>query len=670
MQQDPTPLDSADDRAPSPREDPVGAAHLQMAFGLCGIGLWQYCLARHTLWWDAVTRRIHGVSDAYVPSVEEAIDFYAPEARQLIREAVETALHAGTEFSLDLPLVRQDSQRIWVRAHVRALRKDGRIVGAWGTFQDITELRDARDRAEAAEQRLLDAIAVLPDAFVLYDSAERLVVCNERYRKINALRPADVRPGTPFEAIVRRGVTSGLYPQALGREEVWLAERLRQFRAPPAEPVEMQLAGGRWVQAVDGVTREGGRVGLRTDITALKRQQAALVAARQKAEAADEAKSRLLANVSHEIRTPLAGVIGMLDLLLADPHGSDNRARLQLARDSAQHLLGTLSDLLDLSKMDAEVMTLKHERYDLRALVQDICALFRDKALSQGLWLECQVDEALPAHVLGDRQRLRQVLNNLVSNAVKFTQAGGVTVSVRRGGAAAAPEVQIDVVDTGIGLPDDAQHTLFARFAQAKHSDSKHFGGTGLGLAISKQLVELMGGRIGAKNRVEGGSHFWLALPLREAVAQTEPAHATVTPASPPLPKATLSKAPAAKPLRILAAEDNRVNQMVVRGFLEPQGYAVEIAEDGEAACAAAEHRAFDVILMDIQMPKLDGVEATKRIRAGDGPNRATPIVALTANALEGDRERYLAAGMNAHVAKPIDAEMLVGMVQSLAALR
>ncbi len=372
---------------------------------------------------------------------------------------------------------------------------------------------------------------------------------------------------------------------------------------------------------------------------------AALAGATARAEAASRAKSQFLANMSHEIRTPMNGVIGMAELLAATPLDASQREVTETIRSSGQILLAIINDILDLSTIESGQLVLEKAPFSLVSVLSQAVKVVSPAAQAKSLALDVDADPAIPSHLIGDRLRLGQVLVNLLSNAVKFTDAGRVTLSTRL--VAATPltpaTIRIDVRDTGIGIETDRLSRLFQPFEQGDASMSRRFGGTGLGLVISKRLVELMDGRLWGESQPDAGSTFSLELPLRVAD--------TPSPPSRPV-KAAVAAAPPARSLRLLIAEDNPVNQRVASRMLQRLGYQSDVVENGRLAVEAVERQAYDVIFMDVQMPELDGLEATRRIKARTGP--APWIIALTAHALEEDRKQCLAAGMNDFLSKPV----------------
>jgi signal transduction histidine kinase/CheY-like chemotaxis protein len=385
---------------------------------------------------------------------------------------------------------------------------------------------------------------------------------------------------------------------------------------------------------------------------------AALEAARDVAEKASRSKSAFVASMSHEIRTPLHGIIGVADLLLRSELHGRPRDLAEMLRGSGQSLLSIVNDILDMSKLEAGGVTIETIDYVPADEITQVIDLLSPKAAEKGLELLTTVDETARRTWSGDPTRLRQVLLNFVGNAIKFTDRGTVTLTARcHEDEANGAWLRIEVVDTGIGISTAAQQLLFKKFTQADQSITRRFGGTGLGLAIAKELVEAMRGEVGVESQPGMGSRFWFALPLRPAEFRQSAIPADATP--------TRLVGPAARPgKRILLAEDVRVNQVIATDLLTSAGHTVDLARDGQEAIEAAQTGNYDLILMDIHMPRIDGLEATRKIRSLDGPSSRLPIIALTADAIAGRREDYVAAGMSDFLSKPFDPAALAAVVE------
>lgn len=392
---------------------------------------------------------------------------------------------------------------------------------------------------------------------------------------------------------------------------------------------------------------------LSTEIAQRQVIETELRAVGERAVAASRAKSEFLATMSHEIRTPMNGIIGMLRIVRDTPLTPAQRDHIDTAASSADTLLDLLSHILDFSKIEAGHLELERIAFSPAAIARSVVDILRPRASAKRLSLELQLDPELPVGAIGDPTRLRQVLFNLVGNAIKFTERGGITVELSgRGSNATTCELTFRVKDTGIGIGEEALARIFRPFTQGDSSMSRRFGGTGLGLAISQKLVEAMGGGLGAKSKVGEGSEFQFTLRL------PKPGHAEIARATQP----SDFNMPQLRG-RVLVVEDDRINQRVIGHFLKQMGLQTGLAEDGNSAIEIALQQPWDLVLMDCQLPGVDGLEATRQIRARQ-PDRPMPIIALTANASTQDRTACLAAGMNDFLTKPVRVELLAATLQ------
>jgi signal transduction histidine kinase/ActR/RegA family two-component response regulator len=527
-----------------------------------------------------------------------------------------------------------------------------RRAGAWlRRLLGGEALARAEQQAREAEARLRAAIDAIPEGVVFLDAEGRYVLWNQRYAEIYH-RSADLfRPGAKLIDTLRVGVERGDYPDAIGREEAWLAERAARLTNPQRRH-EQRVSDGRWLMIEERRTSDGGLIGLRVDITDMKAQAAALEAAVAKAEAASRAKNDFLANMSHEIRTPLNGILGLAEVLSRTHLDVSQRSMLKTMVASADALNQLLSDLLDFNRLEAGKIEIAREPFELGEAVGEAAALFAFQARAKGLDFEVRVADDARRMVLGDAARLKQIMTNLLSNALKFTQAGRVTLTVARG--ALDDRCYFEVRDTGVGFePRDAER-LFDRFEQADGSITRKFGGTGLGLAICRQLASLMGGMISAAGQPGVGAVFTLVLPLRVAeTADEAPPRRPIAAAAPP------------GALRVLVADDNPTNRMVAELILATMGASVATVENGRQAVEATAASPFDVVLMDLQMPEMDGLTAIRAIRAREADEGAarTPIVVLSANVMRDHVEASAAAGADGHIGKPFRAEDLITAV-------
>ena len=431
------------------------------------------------------------------------------------------------------------------------------------------------------------------------------------------------------------GQLGGQIPFVMRNDEVGrMAQALAVFRDHAIERRNAELALHRRTDELGALNKD-------------------LLKARDAAESANRIKSEFLASMSHEIRTPMNGIVGMVHVLMATSMPADQRDKLSTLANAASTLLNILNDILDISKIEAGRLELDVAPFLPRRMLDDMMALWRPSALNKGLGLKSQVDADVPTVMIGDANRIGQIVANYLGNAIKFTERGNVIV--RLSGESKGDglyRLRVTVVDTGIGIAADTIPRLFQKFSQADNSTTRKFGGTGLGLAICRELAQLMGGQVGVESAPGKGSTFWFAVDCRQA-------DAAILPMPEASARSRLLALPGERRLHLLVVEDNQINQVVISSMLRAAGHECDIAKDGHEAVAAVQRANYDGVLMDIQMPVVDGVEATQRIRKLGEEYRKLPIIALTANAMAGDEEHYLGLGMNDYVPKPIDPDRL-----------
>ncbi|MGY3454443.1 ATP-binding protein [Bradyrhizobium sp. USDA 4353] len=629
--------------------------------------------------WSEELFEITGLEPSPSISFATMAEIIHPEDVSNYIRARDRARATGGALKQDLRIVRPDGEIRWIRVVADPMDDLGSgFRERFGIVQDITERKLAEIAADQARQLLVDAIEALTKGFVLFDKDDRFVLSNTRFREMFPGWASLMRPGISFTDVLRKAHEHGLMrPKGDGFED-WLA-RKRAWHLGGSRMVEHRELNGRWIQSVDHRISDGGTVCLMTDITAFKTVQAELEqklayveairsdlerqtreleatgaelrAARDAAEAANRAKSDFLAIMSHEIRTPLSGMVGMIELLRGTSLTEEQKRYTVLAKESAELLLEVINDILDFSKLEAGRLQSECIDFDVPNLVESAASFMGEKARKRSLDLTVSLAPGLPRFLKGDPTRIRQVMLNLTANAIKFTEQGSIELrAAHHEQGDGAIVLRIEVIDTGIGMSAEIQAQIFDPFVQADTSISRKYGGSGLGLAICKQLCAIMGGSIGVDSEPGRGSRFWfeaMCQPGEEPLLQGEPVMLS-----------------ADRPLEILVAEDSPIIATLIHSLLVKQGYRPTMVDNGVKAVAAVSEKHYDLVLMDVQMPEMDGISATQAIRQLPGAERHVPIIALTANALVGQRETYLAAGMNDYVTKPIQPPLLFDAIR------
>ncbi len=622
---------------------------LEQAQRIAHIGSWEYDIATEQLASSAELQRLFGYEFGTAPTdYASAMERVHAEDRPILDQLYAEARVSGKSFTTVLRVILPDGETRWLRTRCQADVIAGRVVQLNGICQDVTESKVTEERLRANEVRTTRIIDAASEAFVTIDPDERITDWNRQAELTFGWKRGEVLGLSMVDIIIpaaqrdahRKGVSRFL---KTGRMQVLNTRRevTAVHRDGHEFPVEMAV----W--ATEDARGELIFHAFLHDISARLADKAALDAALEEAREASRLKSAFLANMSHEIRTPMNGVMGMVGLLLDTKLTVQQRDYIQTMSTSASSLGAIIDDVLDVSKIEAGKLQLDDDDFALRHIVHVATVPFVPMAAERHIKLSSTVDDSVPDSLHGDSRRLKQVLGNLLANAVKFTSTGEVTLAVTTHDRC----VRFEVRDTGIGIPREACARLFEPFVQADASTTRRFGGTGLGLAICRDLVTLMGGEIGVESKAEKGSLFWFTVPLKPA-RHALPASTVAAPAPPPVDG-----------IRVLVVEDNPVNRKVAVGMLTQLGYQTDVAVDGLAAVEAFSANKYDAILMDCQMPRMDGYDATRTIRSMETKTR-TPIVAMTASAMAADREQCMAAGMDDFLTKPVARELLAGALR------
>lgn len=663
---------------------------LKQTGALANVGGWEIDVGDMVPRWSDEVCGIHEVPAGHVPTLEEAINFYAPEARPVVQQAVGEAIESGGGWDLELPFVTAKGNRIWVRALGTTILEQGKTVRLIGAFQDINQrkLNEIRLEKTAVALRRLHEITAEPlpfdvkvnqilqlgvETFGLQLGIVSEIIDRDYFVRFSASVGDAVEPGTRFDVqntycchVLAANAPVGYHE--VGKSEIaghpcYETFQLESYLGTPIIADGERFGTLNFSAQVEREPFVDGELEL-VKLFAhwvgneLSRQRAhdELHRARDAAESANRAKSSFLAAMSHEIRTPMNGVLGMAQLLLMSELTNEQREHVETIRSSGDALLILLNDILDSSKIEAGKLQVEEVDFRLAQTVNEVVELLRHKAQGKRVSLRSEIAPHLPRHLRGDEGRIRQILINFVSNAIKFTREGEVRVEVTGTATGNRAKLRIAVHDTGIGISREAGSRLFQAFSQADASTTRRFGGTGLGLLITRQLAELMGGSVGMESEVGQGSTFWvsLTLPIADAVPSERLGMRSLRPMS--------------FAARVLLAEDNVVNQKVASRMLEKLGCHVDVAGNGVEALSMFSKFQYHVVLMDCQMPEMDGYEASREIRRVETERALTrtPIVALTANAMPEDRRTCLAAGMDDFISKPVSARLLSDVVRRI----
>ena len=637
------------DRARTRREEEARLATLSLAETVAGVGSWRLDLGETPrVTWSEQVYRIHGVEPGtFDPAYDDAVDFYHSDDRQTVRDWVAAAIATGQAEPLVLRLIRRDGEERRVRTQcVVQMDEMGRAQSLSGISQDVTEVERHHAEVAAREQRFRALAEHTSDIIATFDRDGVFRYLSPAVTTVLGWKPEDLVGRTTWSIIHPddHATLRSAYRAYLGGGPGGAAPHIR-YRA--------QSKDGAWVWVEahpTGIWDTTGAVieiqDTVRDITAAKALEDALTQAKEAAEAAVEAKSEFLANMSHELRTPLTSVIGYSGLLKArDGLGETEQLFADRIAASSQALLAVINDILDYSKLEAGGIALEDMPLSPRALAEVAAGVLEPQALGKGLALSVEVDAAIPQRIMGDEGRLKQVLLNFLSNAVKFTREGSVRLVMSR----REDRLWVEVIDTGIGLTPEQASRLFQRFSQADTSTTRQYGGTGLGLAISRKLIEAMDGTVGVTSEPGQGSTFWLTIPLRPAMeAELDE---------------TADNADIVPNLKILLADDVEANRELMRALVRDWPVSLITVADGKEAVETVRGGDIDLVLMDIQMPGMDGLTATRAIRALNEPVSTTPIIGLTADALPEQMAACRAAGMDGHAAKPI---VLVSLVSEI----
>ena len=618
-------------------------------------GHWEVDIQTNSHWASPTYYALLGYEPGEIEfdTVEKVQQIVHPDDIPLAGQLAAEHRQSGVPYHTEMRVRMKDGSYRWFLLRARAEQDaNGKPIRFAGSILDIHKQRLTESSLEVVRSRFDRAVRGTRDGLWEWDQTTRTLWLSPRYEEILGFEEGELaRSAQTADAMVHE-------------DDIETFRRAQREHIVGNKPFDVEVrmrtktGGYRWIRVHGDADRDAAGMPLRVagsmqDVTEAREARDALMLASEAAQAANRAKSDFLANVSHEIRTPMNGIIGMTSLLLDTPLDGTQKNFAETIRCSADSLLSVINDILDFSKIEAGRLDIDAIEMDPSANAREVAAIMGFQAAARGLELVVTVSPGVPARVIGDPQRIRQCLVNLIGNSVKFTRQGSVVANVavvgERDGCVLT---RFEVRDTGIGIEPAVLSSLFQPFVQADSSTTRHFGGTGLGLSIVRRLVEMMGGEVGVESEPGKGSRFWFDLPLRPVAASAARHVRSPAPAQPERFAA-----------RVLLVEDNPVNQQVARRFLERFGCEVLLAGNGLEGIEVLQASRFDLVLMDMQMPVMDGYTAAARIRELESGGARTPIVALTANAMSGELERVTRAGMDGLLTKPLKTEELGRML-------
>jgi signal transduction histidine kinase/CheY-like chemotaxis protein/HPt (histidine-containing phosphotransfer) domain-containing protein len=675
--------ESDDRRVQPPQQSAADEARYARALESINHGVYDWDIAKGTVYYSPLLRSIFGMADDVTLTPAESGSRIHRDDLEKYRKAIVDHLKGATpRLLVEYRYLASDNTWRWARqSGIAEHGPDGRATRLVGATSDITDVKQrehdlaaARAEIEATREDMRTVLDNMSDGITLIDENFNWKFSNQQFSRFLDVPPDITKPGVSCYDVIRYQALRGDFGETDDIEKI-VQERAALMRTPGGSRYERLTRSGRYIEFTHRPLADGTLLGVFRDITELKRRESEQADARDaaemalaeaereraEAEAANQAKSTFLATMSHEIRTPMNGVLGMMEVLDRQGLSASQQRTVATMRDSAQALLRIIDDVLDFSKIEAGRLELEAAPFSLSGLIDGVLSTFQAQGNAKGLMLTGSVEPGSDDTLIGDATRVRQILFNLLGNALKFTERGRVTVNARTaplGGG--RTRVTLAVEDTGIGIDEEQRRRLFQPFAQADSSTTRRFGGTGLGLSIVRRLAHLMDGDITAESTPGKGSTFYVRLifdvaPKDALFSATQHSTSSFGGRARPLPKT------AEQPL-VLVVDDHPVNLEVLVRQLELLGVSSETAVDGNEALTAWSSKPYAAVLADIHMPHMDGYELTRRLRAIEAEQHShtrTPVVAVTANAMKGEEERCLAAGMDAYLVKPVNIDLL-----------